>query len=151
MKLKVNASNTKNTRNTTSTKEVRDLNSKFTPQKGRYVAIEKPTKEPGFNPLLSQPTTKIKIELLIMRSSSMMRDTNLPGLPTWVRCSTSPPSHLETKDSKSNKFEMVLVGVSKTQEMDEMHSNKPSQGILQSHFKSCNECSRVERRSGYEC
>jgi hypothetical protein len=80
-----------------------------------------------------------------------MGDTNLLGLPIQVRCSTATPSRLGVQDSKSNKVEKVLAGVSKAQEMDEMHSNKLSQGTLQSSIKSHNECSRVEWRIGNEC
>jgi hypothetical protein len=148
-KPKVNASNKRNMRNTTSTKETRDLDPKFTPMKGSYVSIKKPTK--SSYPFLSQPTIKIKIDLLTMTYSTRMGDINLPGLPTRVGCSMATPSHLVIQDSKSNKSEMVPVGVSKAQEMDEMHSNKLSQATVQSHFKSRDECSRVKWRSGNEC
>jgi hypothetical protein len=46
--------------------------------------VEELTKSQICNPNLSQPTTKIKVELLNMKFSAMMGDTNLSGLPTQV-------------------------------------------------------------------
>jgi hypothetical protein len=51
--------------------------SKVHSYKRSYVSVEVPTKS-----FLSQPTTKIKVEILTMKSSTRMGNTNLPGQST---------------------------------------------------------------------
>lgn len=65
--------------------------------KKKVLSIEAPAK--------SRVSLKLTTKMTITsKSSAKMSDTNLSGLSTRVECSTATSWHLETQDSKSNKF-----------------------------------------------